>query len=83
MFPLPRGPLVLDPNERPPSKDLQEEQHSHRVTIQGKKIIASGMMRTKFSRGWAPESSQPLMKKTGVPVTPARVPSSTSFCTTA
>jgi hypothetical protein len=42
---------------------------------------SSSMTRVKVSSGWAPETSRPLMKKAGVPVTPARVPSSMSCCT--
>jgi hypothetical protein len=38
-------------------------------------------LRTKTSRGWAPESGRPFTKTVGVPVTPSRTPSSKSRCT--
>src|SRR5207248_8837103 len=44
---------------------------------------SSSITRVKLSSGWAPETSRPLMQKAGVPVTPARVPSSSSCCTVA
>jgi len=40
---------------------------------------SSSMTREKALTGWAPDRCRPLMKNAGVPVTPARAPSSMSF----
>src|SRR5712691_578487 len=57
---------------------LDESNITHRARAR-----SSSITRVKLSNGWAPATSRPLMQKAGVPVTPARVPSSTSCCTVA
>ena len=44
---------------------------------------SSSIMRAKIASGFAPTTNRPLMKNVGVPVTPARRPSSISFSTSA
>ena len=44
-------------------------------------LSSSSTIRTKTSRGCAPVSGRPLMKKAGVPLRPSWAPSSTSRCT--
>src|SRR5213594_3777080 len=49
----------------------------------GSRASSSSIIWINRSRGCAPTSGRPLMKKVGVALTPTRLPSSTSRCTTA
>src|SRR5687767_1212275 len=78
--------LVHDISEAPVTagaSDLDLRHDRHVGPPQRARASSRSITATKRSSGCAPESSSPLMKNAGVPVTPSRVPSSTSFCTAA